>query len=119
MNAEKLSEIFLKEPNELNAINLLIKVIEEQKSNLAIILAEYFENLYPDSFVIKDQYGLTCFYSGKYEKSYDIYKKCLDMKNLNEPQIQHIINNQNFSIKNIIINRFFNIFTNGRLTRFR
>ena len=101
MNIDELAYTFLKEPNEKYAVDLIVKLIQEKQLNTAILLCEYFDKVFQNSFFIKDQHALANFYCGNYEKSYDIYKDALNLKGLDESQTSHLKLSQHYSIDNI------------------
>jgi len=101
MNIDELAYAFLKEPNEKYAVDLVIKLIDEKKLSVAILLCEYFDKIFPNSFFIKDQHALANFYNGNYEKSYDQYSDALKLRGLDESQITHLINSQHYIIDHI------------------
>lgn len=112
MNIDELAYAFLKEPNEKYAVDLVVKLIIDKQLSIAILLCEYFDKIFPNSFFIKDQHALANYYSGNYEKSYEIYKDALNLRGLDQSQVTHLINSQHYSI-NHISDRY--IFYNGEL----
>ena len=103
---DNLCLTFLKERNEVNAINFLRSIRQTNEFNLGLIIGEYLLIQYPNSYYILQEYSICCYYAGKIDKSFDTNNQILELRNLSENDTKGIIFNQHFCLKQEVLDRY-------------
>jgi len=98
---EKYSTLFLKNPIETNAINLLRCIRCNNLFHLGIYIGEYLIEKFPFVVDIKDEYSIMAYYLNKHAEAFDNLQDCLDYKGLTKDSSWKILFNQHFSIDHI------------------
>ena len=98
---DKLSCIFLKNPNETNAINLLRCIRSNNMFELSMYIGEYLMKLFPYVLDLKDEYSISGYYCNEHNKTFDTLQESLNMKGLTEEKSWKILFNQHFSIDHV------------------
>jgi GR25 family glycosyltransferase involved in LPS biosynthesis len=98
---EKYSTLFLKNPIETNAINLLRCIRCNNLFHLGIYIGEYLIEKFPFVVDIKDEYSIMAYYLNKHFEAFDNLQDCLDYKGLTKDSSWKILFNQHFSIDHI------------------
>ena len=97
----QLAENYLKYHDEKTAIDLVRCARCQNLHNLGCILADYLETVFPNSLYIKDEHGIMLYYIKEYERSFLKFQSILDMRNLNQQQVNSAMFNQKFCINSI------------------
>jgi GR25 family glycosyltransferase involved in LPS biosynthesis len=103
---DNLCLTFLKEKNEVNALNFLRCLRQSNEFNVGLLVSEYFTNQYPNSYYILQEYSICCYYAGKIETSFDITNQILQLRNLSQEDTKGIIFNQHFCLKEEVLDRY-------------
>ena len=98
---EKLTKLFIDEPIEINALNLLRCLRSKNLFHSSIYIGEYILNMFPHSLDINDEIAISSYYSNNFEKAFDIHQKCLNFKGLDKDTSWKILFNQHFSINQV------------------
>ena len=98
---------FLDDYEQNTAIELLRSFRCSELYNIGNIFGKYLLKLFPKSFYICEELGICQYYSNMQYESYNTFKKCLELRGLNNEQSQRVIFNQHFSIGSIIENNIF------------
>lgn len=98
---ERLSERFLKNPIEDNALNLLRFLRNSNMLNICIFLGEHFSSIFPHCLEINDEVAIASYYKNDHDRAYDTLEKSLMFKNLSEDKAWKILFNQHFSINQV------------------
>ena len=105
---DNLCLTFLKEKNEVSAVNLLRSIRQTNEFNLGLLVGEYFTNQYPNSYYILQEYSICCYYAGEIETSFDVNNQMLQLRNLSQEDTKGIIFNQHFCLKQEVLDRYIN-----------
>ena len=92
---------FLKFSTSENALQIVRYLRCSNMFQLGITFGKYFNNLFPFSHEIKEEYGICLFYTKSYELSYDVFTKALDFKGIDENTSKRLLFNQHFNIDHV------------------
>jgi len=96
-----LAQKFLKLHDQKSATDLVRLARCSEFHHLGVILGKFMEKQFPHSSDIKDEHGITLFYTNKHEKAYFTFKRLLAMRNLSEEVANRAIFNQHFCTDHI------------------
>jgi GR25 family glycosyltransferase involved in LPS biosynthesis len=92
---------FLISHKESDALNIISDTRKAGLCNIAVFLGEFFEEQFPYSSSIKDEYAISNHFIGKYNESFEIFQRLLQFGNLSEEDSKIVIFNAHFSINHI------------------
>lgn len=98
---DKLAFNFLNSRSEFDALNLVRTVRCSGLHHIGMMLGKFFEEQFPHSTDIKDEYAINAYYSHQYKKAYDIFERLLSMKGLSKDMSERFLFNQHFCIDHI------------------
>ena len=94
----QLSGVFLKNPTEHNAINIIRVLRTHGLNNTVILIGEFLSSLFPQYLDILDELALCAYFIKNQELAFDYHTKQLKAKGITEKHAQKLLFNQHFSI---------------------
>ena len=96
-----LSGVFLKNPTEHNAINIVRVLRTHGLNHTSLLLGEFFASLFPMYLDILDELALCSYFVNDQTLAFDYHTKQLQAKGISESHANKLLFNQHFSIDHV------------------
>lgn len=96
-----IAQNFLSWHDEKSAIDILRLARCQNFHNIGVALGNFLVKEFPNSFDIRDEYGIMLYYSNKHAEAYFTFNKLLALRCLNQEKTNYIIFNQHFCIDSV------------------
>lgn len=96
-----LSTVFLNNPTEHNAINVLRCLRTNGLNHTVLLIGQFFTSLFPDYLDILDELALSAYYTNNQYLAFDYHTEQLKAKGITESHANKLLFNQHFSIDHV------------------